>query len=308
MSSNENIFEKACLIQLSTSVWQGTRALDSEVMQRLNNNGAWLKGRKYLINPELLGPVKTVVHRARREAVITHTLPFPITGLYLVPKESIETVESKLQFFRDRFWEKVNEFESIYDEARQEARQILGELFDSEEYPDDITTKFRFEWKFVTLTMPGKDTILSPEIYEQEKQKFISMVDEAREMGIRALHQELSDNVAYLMDRLSGNNGKGKILKSAMFNRMNAFLEDLETKNVFNDQRLRELAEEAKSVINNADSNSLKYSESLRNHIHDQMSQLKDSIDESIEDIPRRRIRMESADDMEMDYPAAQSA
>jgi gas vesicle protein len=72
--------------------------------------------------------------------------------------------------------------------------------------------------------------------------------------------------------------------------------------------RLRELAEEAKSVINNADSNSLKYSESLRNHIHDQMSQLKDSIDESIEDIPRRRIRMENTDDMEMEYPAAQSA
>jgi ElaB/YqjD/DUF883 family membrane-anchored ribosome-binding protein len=93
-----------------------------------------------------------------------------------------------------------------------------------------------------------------------------------------------------------------------MFNRMNTFLEDLETKNVFDDNRLRELAEEAKSVINNADSNSLKYSESLRNHIHDQMSQLKDSIDESIEDIPRRRIRMENTDDMEMEYPAAQSA
>ena len=50
--------------------------------------------------------------------------------------------------------------------------------------------------------------ILSPEIYEREKEKFVSMVEEAREMGIRALHQELSENVEYLMTRLSGTNGK----------------------------------------------------------------------------------------------------
>ncbi len=306
--TDENIFAKACLIQLSTSVWQGTRALDAEVMQQINNNGAWLKGRKFLINPELLGPVKTVVHRARKEAVVTHTLPFPITGLYLVPKESIETITSKLQFFRARFWNKVNEFESIYGEARQEARQILGNLFDPEEYPDDISAKFRFDWKFVTLTMPGRDTILSPELYQKEKEKFVAMVEEAREMGIRALHQELSDNVEYLMDRLSAN-GKGKILKNAMFNRMNAFLEDIETKNVFNDQRLRELAEEARSTISNTDAVNLKYDVNLRRHIHDQMSQLKTSIDESIEDIPRRRIRIETVKDEPVeDFPAAQSA
>ena len=306
MSPHENIFEKACLVQMSTSMWQGTRALDPAVMQQVNNNSTWLKGRKFLINPELLGPIKTAVHRARKEAIVAHTLPFPITGLYLVPKDSIESIESKMAFFRDRFWEKVNEFESIYDDARQEARQILGDLFDSEEYPDNIQEKFKFNWKFITITMPGKSMILSPEIYEREKEKFISMVEEAREMGIRALHQELSENVEYLMTRLSGTNGKVKILKSAMFNRMNKFLEDINTKNIFDDQRLQELAHQARKVLDNTDSVSIKYNENLRNHLHDQMAQLKTAIDESIENIPFRRIRMPDQD-FAMDYPVAMS-
>ena len=306
MSSHENIFERACLVQMSTSMWQGTRALDSAVMQKVNN-GAWLKGRKFLINPELLGSIRTAIHRARKEAIVAHTLPFPIQGLYLIPKESIGEVENKLQFFKDRFYQKVREFESIYDEARREAREILGTLFDPEEYPDDISNRFKFDWKFVNITMPDKNMILSPEVYEREKDKFVSMVEEAREMGIRALHQELSDNVEYLMNRLSGD-GKSKILKSAMFNKMNQFLEDIATKNIFDDERLTELAQQARKAINSTDAVSLKFNGDLREQLHKQMAQLKSAIDDSIEDIPYRRIRMGTHEDPAMEYPAVMSA
>ena len=60
---------------------------------------------------------------------------------------------------------------------------------------------------------------------------------------------------------------KKKILKSAMFNRMNKFLEDINTKNIFDDLRLQELAQQARSVLDNTDSVSIKYNESLRNQL-----------------------------------------
>ena len=41
--------------------------------------------------------------------------------------------------------------------------------------------------------------------------------------------------------------------------------------------------------------------------MHEQMAQLKTEIDESIEDIPFRRIRMPESDPV-MDYPVAMSA
>jgi hypothetical protein len=60
----KNLFKKACLVQLSSSVWQCSRVLNQAVLaEKLGDNNEWLRGRKYLINPELLGPIKTCVHQ-----------------------------------------------------------------------------------------------------------------------------------------------------------------------------------------------------------------------------------------------------
>ena len=43
-----DVFQKACLIQLSTSVWQGCCKLDESVLKRIGENSEWLKGSKDL--------------------------------------------------------------------------------------------------------------------------------------------------------------------------------------------------------------------------------------------------------------------
>ena len=55
MSEFENVFRKACLIQLSTSTWMGSKMLDQSHMTKVSSNSEWLRGRKFLINPELGG-------------------------------------------------------------------------------------------------------------------------------------------------------------------------------------------------------------------------------------------------------------
>ena len=84
----KNIFRRACLVQLNTSIWACSRVLNQAVLaQKLGeNNDEWLRGRKYLINPELLGPIKTSVHQSRNH-INKFALPFPVTSLYLVPKD-----------------------------------------------------------------------------------------------------------------------------------------------------------------------------------------------------------------------------
>ena len=160
----DNIFQKACLMQLQSSVWQGSRMIESSLMESLGQNSDWVKARKRLINPELLGPIKTAVHQARNN-IQKHALPFPITSLYLIPKESIATVNEAMTHFKERFWEKVDKFETHYEEAREEARDVLGELWNETDYPDDITRKFNFEWRFLVLDVPANSGLLPPEVY-----------------------------------------------------------------------------------------------------------------------------------------------
>ena len=149
----DNVFKKACLIQLTTSNWQGTRMLEQGVMEKLGKSSEWLRGKKYLINPDLLGPIHTSTHQARN-LVQQYSLPFPITSIYLIPKESLSLVDERLSQQKEKFHQKVEEFIGIYDQAREEAKEFLGNLFNETDYPIDIRSKFRFEWRFLALELP----------------------------------------------------------------------------------------------------------------------------------------------------------
>ncbi len=283
--SNENIFKRSCLIQLSTSIWQGSRAIEPALLEQ---NNEWLKARKLLINPELLGPIRTCAHQARK-TVQQYSLPFPITSIYLVPKETLSMIDERLNAFKERFWNKVNDFVDQYELAREDARSILGDFFDETDYPENIITKFNFEWRFLILGLPGKTGVLSPEIYEREKQKFVTLMEETRDLAMAALRGEFGEIISHLLERLDG---KPKTVKSSMLNRLKDFLDAFDTRNVFQDEVLHQLVQEAKAVVNGISPYGLQYNEGMRNRIVEDMNRLRQAVDEAIEDIPRRKLRM----------------
>ena len=291
MENFKDVFQKACLIQLSSSHWQGSRMLEQGVMERLGENSEWLRGRKYLINPELLGPIRTAVHQARN-TVQKFSLPFPITSLYLVPKDSLSVVDERLQAFKLRFWDKVGEFEQVYEQAREEARVNLGDLWNEADYPMDIRSKFKFDWRFLALSVPSKTKLLTPELYEREKAKFQELMEETRELAMTALREEFAQIIHFLTERLSNNGGKPKTLNGSMFNKLHDFMDDLSTRNIFDDERLVELCDQARSVIGGVSPYGLKYNDAVREQIRSEMSVLQDAIDSAIEDMPRRKIRL----------------
>lgn len=254
--------------------------------------GDWVRGKKLLVNPEYLGPVHTSIHRART-FLNRHALPFPLQGLTLVPKESLLQVDQGLEGIKIEYWQKVDAFMSHYHQARQEAQEILGELFSDSDYPMDPRQKFRFEWRFLTLEVPGQSSILPPEVYQREKAKFIEMMEESREMAMVALRQEFADVVGQLSKRLSGaEDGKPKTIKGSMLMKVNDFLDSFNNRNLFNDEQLAALIEQARGIVNGVSGYALKYNEVLRQKVATDMETLRTDIDAAIEDIPRRRIRM----------------
>jgi len=292
MDNYKDVFKKACLIQMSSSVWQCSRVLNQKILaQKIGQDNEWLRGRKFLINPELLGPIKTAVQQARK-TVQKYSLPFPITSIYLVPKESLAEIDEKLQYFKDRFWDKVQDFEALYDVGREEAAAVLDDLFNESDYPTDIIKKFKFDWRYFELSTPGKSKILSPEVYQREKDKFSSLMEETRELAMVALREEFSTVVTNLVDRLTNNNGKPKVISSGMFNKIHQFLGDFSTRNIFDDEKLVELTEQAKSAISGVSPYGLKYNEVMRKSIANEMTNLSEAIADAIEDMPRRKLKM----------------
>lgn len=293
---SNDIFKKACLVQLATSCWTGAKDINQSLMGNVGKNTDWLKGKKLLVNPEVLSPLKATIQMARK-LLQRYALPFPISGLHLVPKDSIDEIDNRLEMFKGDFTNKVNSFAEFYAEAREEAKTALGDLFNDTDYPQDIRTKFKFEWRFLLLDVPTKATFITPETYQREKQKFLDLMDETRELAIAALREEFSEVITHLSDKVTGGD-KPKILRSNMTNRINEFLDGFSDRNLFEDEKLSVLVNEAKSLVKTINGNpyAVQYNDILRQKVTQDFTNLKTAIDAAIEEMPRRRIHLDSGD------------
>lgn len=283
----DDVFQRACLIQLTTSVWQGSRQLDQQLLKNIDpNNSEWLRGRKYLIDPELLMPIRTIAGQARN-TVAKYSYSFPIPSVYLIPKNNLDVIDYQLQDYQNKFHTEVIKFENIYSDARHQAKQVLGKLFNELDYPQDIHNKFYFQWRFISLGI-GQSQILTPEIYQREKAKFQEMMEETRELAATALREEFSHLLESLGKKLHGGD-KPKKLSDTMFNKLVQFLDEFETKNVFRDEQLAQLTQQAKQIIISSATGDNAF---MRRRIEREVQKLQIAIEESIEDMPRRKIRM----------------
>lgn len=288
----EDVFQRACLIQLSTSVWQGSKQIDRHLLEKINANSDWLRGRKYLIDPDLLLPVKTIAGQARN-TVAKYSYSFPIPSVYLVPKEKLSDIDLQLQEFQVKFCSEVKKFEEAYSDARYQARQVLGRLFNESDYPINISDKFNFQWRFLSLGI-GQSQLLTPEIYQREKEKFQQMMEETRDIAASALREEFSQALESLVKKLQGKNGgKPKKLSDSMFKKLEEFLDELSIKNIFRDEALTELTLQARNIINSAAVGDLNSSNSfMRRRIEREVNRLQFALEEALEEMPRRKIRI----------------
>lgn len=285
------VFDRACLLQLHVRMWQGQKMVEPSVMARLGN-AEWLTGRKKLVDPESLGSVAAVGRQARA-MLKKHALPFPIDGLTLVPKDSIPIIEGELLCLQQEFRRKVADFSGQYQTCRQDAQTALGELFSDTDYPIHIEERFSFEWRYVHLALPGKSRVLSADIYEREKRKFMDLMETTRTEAMAALREEFAGLLGHMASRLDPNaSDRPKILRASMIEKLDEFLKGFQNRNLFDDEALESLVVQARSVMRGVDIEGLRDSVRLQTRIHEDMEKLKDAVDASMENLPRRRILM----------------
>jgi len=156
----------------------------------------------------------------------------------------------------------------------------------------DIQAKFRMEWRFVALSVPEKASVLPAHLYEAERQKFTSLMEEARELAIVSLREEFSGLVSHLVERLAENGEeKPKILRNGMFEKFQEFLENFTARNIFQDSTLSDLVAQARQCLSGLDSQNVKTNGWLKNTLAGEMAKLKTQITSAIEEMPRRYIR-----------------
>ncbi|MBW1781266.1 MAG: hypothetical protein JRL30_11055 [Deltaproteobacteria bacterium] len=289
----ENIFEMGCLIQLSSSVWGARRKIKTDQITNMTGANDWLSTHKKLVDPCALKPIFKIVNAARGY-LSGVSLPFPINGMVFVPKEMISRVDEELNRFKTDFDDSVTAFINRYDHLREVAMVYLGDLFNETDYPVDIRSKFSFAWRFIVLNVPnGNSGVLSPEVYEREKTKFVQTMEEARELAIVSLREEFSGMIKRITERFANGSGtKPKIFKNGTINNFYDFFETFRERNIFRDHELAELVDQAEAILGGKTAEAIRSNEQLKEQVRSGMAAVEKSMEEIFSQ-PRRRIVMD---------------
>lgn len=291
MSSYSEIFKDAALLQLSATCWSIDRKLPPALLAEIGNVD-YLKGRKLLLDPESTAPIKEIIGKARNY-LRKLALPFPIRGCVLVPRKLIPEIQNQLSMYKNDYECSVESFLYWYPTTITDAQEKLGELFDQLDYPtaEQLKKRFRFEWRYLTVG-PSTSRILPASLYQEEMTKFKELMTQARQEAEEALRIEFVDLVSNLTDKLNGNDGVPKRLRSSAVENLHEFLSRFDDRNIFQDEQLEELVQRCKTIVDGVSPAQLRTNVTFKNEIHDKMSDLLTAIDQSLENLPRRKIRM----------------
>jgi hypothetical protein len=143
------------------------------------------------------------------------------------------------------------------------------------------------------LDVPNGNTgLISPEIYEREKEKFVRTMEEARELAVQSLRVEFAGMVERITDRFSnGPDGKPKVFKNSTVKNFYQFFETFKEWNIFRDAELAELVERAKEILGGETAEDIRSNDHVKERIRSDMEQVESAMAEVLVR-PRRKIVM----------------
>jgi hypothetical protein len=219
------------------------------------------------------------------------SLPFPEPGIRLIRQDRIEAFDTRMCQFRDELAEAVETLEEHYLELRQAARDRLGSLYNSADYPDSLVGLFSIDYDFPSVEPPDYLLRLNPEIYEQEYRRVQDRFNDAVRLAEEAFIGELAKIVSHLTERLSGTeDGKPKVFRDSAVNNLVEFFERFRELNVRSSQHLDQLVEDAQQIVRGVEPQSLRDNQGLRQHVATELSRVQSVLDGLLVDRPRRNI------------------
>jgi len=219
------------------------------------------------------------------------SLPYTEPGLRLIRQDDVEPFAQQMQRFREQLEEAVAELGQHYDELRDAARQRLGSLYDSTDYPPSLSGLFDIAWEFPSVEPPDYLLRLNPDLYHQERARITARFDEAVRLAEEAFTTEFARLVGHLVERLTpGVDGQVKVFRDTAVGNLTEFFDRFKSLHLGSSGELEELVETAQRVIGGAVPGVVRESSALRQQIAAQLTAVQAGLDQLLIDQPRRRI------------------
>lgn len=219
------------------------------------------------------------------------SLPYIEPGIRLLRRGDVSDFDRQMSSIQNELLEAVEELDRRYSELVDQARELLGHLFDSADYPATLSDLFAIAWDFPSVTPPSYLRTVNPELYAQECRRAQAKFAEAVELAEQTFADELSQLVSHLAERLSGSvDGKPKVFRDSALTNLEEFFERFQRLSISSSDDLDQLVANARSVVSGVAVQDLRDQSELREQIATSLTQVESRLDELMTDRPRRNI------------------
>lgn len=247
--------QKALLVSVNIGQWTGRRvdkrATDTANIAHKAKENAGKYHKKLLPNAVELEAIGTIGSQVRKY-FYEQTLPWMADGSRIIAGKNYLNFVSKMRAFKVEFENAVKDFETAYPRLKKEAIKTLGDLYDKDEYPDDIASKFNIEATYLPLPDVGD---FRTEITDAEKKQFIAKMRDVEGDAMRDCWTRLHTVVKTAADKLAQPDA---IFRDSLIENITEIVNLLPMLNITDDKDLEKQRRDIQKVIGNLDSSDLR--------------------------------------------------
>lgn len=160
-----------------------------------------VRGMQDVIEDRTLLKDLATIRRSAKGLLQRSSLPFPVDGVFWVPKEKVPELDDAFKAFKKERRARLNKLLKNIDKMKSNFKKKYPDFYEEKYYPDKakLESKFYFHWNFFQMTIPDvKAGVLSPEMVKKETAKLRGMVKQMEEMTVNLVGNMLFARVQKL--------------------------------------------------------------------------------------------------------------
>lgn len=243
-----NIQDKAVLVDLKISSW-AAQATDHKLSDEINitktgstNSGRYVK--KLLPANDQIKQIQQIANKLRKEFQQA-TLDWEGSSR-LLPIEKLDDWVKTYNHYQNLFNTAVQNFVNAYPESINKAELALGELFNREDYPDDIASYFAVAQKIKPIPTDDFRTEVDSEVIRQLREEAKQATEEQTNKATKVFLEKLLLDINRIINATGPD---AKRTRNSLFDTLRSTLDNAKAFNFNSNAELNALIEEGFNLI-----------------------------------------------------------